>query len=491
MTKKNIESMQSTSNEQRKIHLETMELCKELPQLSHHLNTQTYPLYTTESSQERVTSNGEQRSTLSLSFLMSSSITADRRRSSRMRAMSQMAYMEALSVARHPPSQVFSNYRKSHNKAIRMSPDVLFRRSSDDNFGEDVLVSCADDGYSSEKHETGVSGGSFMSSLGNFKNRISGGESTYTYCDNNIDTSSRSGNTYNQGNSILFSNGKKNKSSSVSINNESTSFWLYEKHKVSQSTLGTAAASTVILPVSFKTPLITPKTTSIEDNIEQKQMPIWKTEITPMQRFERAQAARLKKKENNIITVEAFQKLPLWHDIKAKLDALILRGASREAEKFGILFDVISTRYVIMKGAPHLVGHLIYEYIEQCQANKGLGKLKFVFVGITDNENCCAARDVFCLDDVIDGKYVGDLKRPFSAIDGVHMFAVMPPAHLSYYDSFLRLSEPGVKIQAMEMARLKEQRIKLEGEERKRIEKQAILPPMKIGPYRKSILSVE
>lgn len=52
--------------------------------------------------------------------------------------------------------------------------------------------------------------------------------------------------------------------------------------------------------------------------------------------------------------------------------------------------------------------------------------LKFVFVGLTDNVNCCAARDVFCRDDTLNGKYVGETKRPFGALDNVHMHAVFP-----------------------------------------------------------------
>ena len=100
-------------------------------------------------------------------------------------------------------------------------------------------------------------------------------------------------------------------------------------------------------------------------------------------------------------------------------------AASRR--RCGLLVDLVSTANIIRTGVPHLVGEFIYEYLA-AQHNDKLS-LKFVFVGITDNANCCAARDVICRDDWLDGQYVGDMKRrDFDALDNVHVFAVFPSA---------------------------------------------------------------
>lgn len=108
--------------------------------------------------------------------------------------------------------------------------------------------------------------------------------------------------------------------------------------------------------------------------------------------------------------------------VKRHIDSLMNVGSTKE--RCGLIFDLVSTSKIISTGIPHEIGALIYEYIDEVHYDK-LG-LKFVFVGITDNVNCCAARDVFCRDDMVAGRYVGDTKRPFDALDNVHMFTVFP-----------------------------------------------------------------
>ena len=173
-------------------------------------------------------------------------------------------------------------------------------------------------------------------------------------------------------------------------------FWIYDRHRVSQSTLGSAAGSMAYASVG-----------------------------APSQTLDEA----------------AFVKLPVWASIKRKINAMIAQGAQQE--RYGIVFDIVSTGKILAKGIPHMAGKLIYEYVEECRHEEGSNKLKFIFVGITDNINCCTARDVFCLDDRVGGVYVGDYKRPFRAIDNVHMFAVLPPTTSRFYNQVLHASEPG------------------------------------------------
>jgi hypothetical protein len=87
--------------------------------------------------------------------------------------------------------------------------------------------------------------------------------------------------------------------------------------------------------------------------------------------------------------------------------------------KYGLLFDIVTTNSTIMSGAPHLLANQIYTYVDEMYSNRP--GLKFVFVGITDNDNCRAARDVFCKED-----QAGHPKKPFVAIDNNHMYAVYP-----------------------------------------------------------------
>jgi len=116
------------------------------------------------------------------------------------------------------------------------------------------------------------------------------------------------------------------------------------------------------------------------------------------------------------------RKLPICNVVKKKLDQLMVIAKSKA--RCGLVFDILSTNRIISNGIPHGIGALVYEYLEQAHAD--VRSLKFIFVGITDNANCCAARDVFCRDDVLNGKYIGDKKRPFDALDNIHMYCVFP-----------------------------------------------------------------
>jgi hypothetical protein len=123
---------------------------------------------------------------------------------------------------------------------------------------------------------------------------------------------------------------------------------------------------------------------------------------------------------------DEIRKLPVCAAVRKRIDSLMAIAATRS--RCGIIFDIVSTSRVIASGIPHQVGSYIYDYIDQAHYN--VVSLKFVFVGITDNVNCCAARDVFCRDDRLNGKYIGDTKRPFDALDNVHMFTVQPAHRL-------------------------------------------------------------
>lgn len=148
------------------------------------------------------------------------------------------------------------------------------------------------------------------------------------------------------------------------------SFWLYDSQKVSQSTLGALANQTRV-------------------------------------------------------TYDELMKAPVVGIIRQRLDSLLEQA--KQKARCGLLFDIISTSKIINSGIPHEIGAFIYDYIQE--KHYDVTSLKFVFVGITDNLNCCAARDVFCRDEVLQGKYIGDTKRSFEALDNVHMFSVFPGSH--------------------------------------------------------------
>lgn len=148
---------------------------------------------------------------------------------------------------------------------------------------------------------------------------------------------------------------------------EGADFWLYDSQKVTQSTLGSLA------------------------------------------------------NQNNISPAE-IRRSPVCLAVKKKVDALVAQAATKL--RCGIVFDIVSTSKIINSGIPHEIGNFIYDYIETAHYDKT--SIKFTFVGITDNVNCCAARDVFCRDELLGGRYIGDTKRTFDALDNVHMFTVFP-----------------------------------------------------------------
>lgn len=130
-------------------------------------------------------------------------------------------------------------------------------------------------------------------------------------------------------------------------------------------------------------------------------------------------------------TTDEVRRSAIGATIRRQLDAMVAQGASKE--RFGIIFDLVSTSKIIASGSPHEIGAYIYAHVEETHYDKT--GLKFVFVGITDNVNCCAARDVFCRVDVVAGHYVGDTKRPFEALDNVHMYTVFPGHRLHPFRS--------------------------------------------------------
>ena len=156
-------------------------------------------------------------------------------------------------------------------------------------------------------------------------------------------------------------------------------FWLYARQKVTQRTLGTQV---------LQHPVVVGQSTD---------------------------AASLK---------ALLLRSPITDIIRKKIAGLLAATVGRT--RCGILFDLLSTRNIIVSGVPHVVGQFIYEHINDVIATEH-ASLKFVFVGITDNSNCCAARDVFCRDTSLLGRQIAGTKRTFDALDNVHMFAVPPP----------------------------------------------------------------
>ena len=122
------------------------------------------------------------------------------------------------------------------------------------------------------------------------------------------------------------------------------------------------------------------------------------------------------------VTDGELHRAEVCHQVRRKIDSLMSQAAS--LPRCGILFDIISTSKIIGTKLPERVGAYIYRYIETKYCD--VQSVKFTFVGITDNINCCAARDVFCRDEMLQGKYIGQTKRTFEALDNVHMFPVIP-----------------------------------------------------------------
>eukprot|EP00667_Euglena_gracilis_P008134 EG_transcript_8224 len=92
--------------------------------------------------------------------------------------------------------------------------------------------------------------------------------------------------------------------------------------------------------------------------------------------------------------------------------------------RYGLLFDIVTTRRVIMTGEPHMVATELYRYMAVRYP-----AVKFTFVGITDNGSKRVARDIFCKDKLpgaTEGyeKYIQ--KCPMDAIDDNHLYVVFP-----------------------------------------------------------------
>lgn len=120
---------------------------------------------------------------------------------------------------------------------------------------------------------------------------------------------------------------------------------------------------------------------------------------------------------------------PAFLQIKEIIRKMMDRASTMA--RCGILFDIVSTSSVINTGVPHEIGNAIYEHIDTQYYS--LTSIKFVFVGITDNVNCKAARDVFCRDRTV-GK---EPKGSFETLDNTHMYIVFPgdPRHPGMIDS--------------------------------------------------------
>eukprot|EP00996_Jenningsia_fusiforme_P007170 NODE_952_length_1801_cov_30.266553_g839_i0.p1 GENE.NODE_952_length_1801_cov_30.266553_g839_i0~~NODE_952_length_1801_cov_30.266553_g839_i0.p1 ORF type:complete len:497 (-),score=74.84 NODE_952_length_1801_cov_30.266553_g839_i0:177-1667(-) len=100
-----------------------------------------------------------------------------------------------------------------------------------------------------------------------------------------------------------------------------------------------------------------------------------------------------------------------------------LKAQLRINGKHGLLFDIITTRRVILSGEPHKVGTELYRYM-----TRKYHAVKFAFVGITDNGSKRVARDIFCKDkihsDEAYDKYI--TKSTFHSVDNNHMYVVFP-----------------------------------------------------------------
>ncbi|KAJ9449128.1 hypothetical protein DIPPA_21098 [Diplonema papillatum] len=117
-----------------------------------------------------------------------------------------------------------------------------------------------------------------------------------------------------------------------------------------------------------------------------------------------------------------------YAQIKKSLGRMIKKAQKECPNRFGILLDIVTTNSLIQTGIPHDLGAAAYKYMEGAHCDR-LG-LKFSFVGITDNVNCRAARDVFCRErirfDAHDCLMSEEPKRSFDALDNQHMYCVYP-----------------------------------------------------------------
>eukprot|EP00906_Rhabdomonas_costata_P027474 RCo039014 len=95
-----------------------------------------------------------------------------------------------------------------------------------------------------------------------------------------------------------------------------------------------------------------------------------------------------------------------------------------DRSQHGLLFDMITTRRVILTGEPHRVGVELYRYVA-----RRYHAVKFTFIGITDNGSKRVARDVFCKDKVAEADGAFDnyiMKCDFEVVDENHMYVIYP-----------------------------------------------------------------
>eukprot|EP01063_Lacrimia_lanifica_P024908 TRINITY_DN32702_c0_g1_i1.p1 TRINITY_DN32702_c0_g1~~TRINITY_DN32702_c0_g1_i1.p1 ORF type:complete len:645 (+),score=227.07 TRINITY_DN32702_c0_g1_i1:91-2025(+) len=126
-------------------------------------------------------------------------------------------------------------------------------------------------------------------------------------------------------------------------------------------------------------------------------------------------------------TTDVAQTAAYAH-LKKILNKIVKKSQRDCAERFGILLDIITTNSLIQTGIPHELGNAAYKHLETVHYDKA--GLKFCFIGITDNVNCRAARDVFCRESVLadsgDVRMREEPKRTFDALDNQHMYCVFP-----------------------------------------------------------------
>eukprot|EP01065_Artemidia_motanka_P046474 TRINITY_DN7056_c0_g1_i3.p1 TRINITY_DN7056_c0_g1~~TRINITY_DN7056_c0_g1_i3.p1 ORF type:complete len:965 (+),score=256.76 TRINITY_DN7056_c0_g1_i3:289-2895(+) len=136
----------------------------------------------------------------------------------------------------------------------------------------------------------------------------------------------------------------------------------------------------------------------------------------------------ISKHQGGVVGAAEMAQTRAFRDIRKKLDYMIKKAHVECTSRFGVLFDIITTNSIIQTGIPHELGSTAYRYIERTHYDK-VG-MKFAFIGITDNVNSRAARDVFSRDhvakDAMDRPVPEERKRSFRALDNQHMYCVFP-----------------------------------------------------------------
>uniref|UniRef100_A0A7S1IIZ3 Uncharacterized protein n=1 Tax=Eutreptiella gymnastica TaxID=73025 RepID=A0A7S1IIZ3_9EUGL len=152
------------------------------------------------------------------------------------------------------------------------------------------------------------------------------------------------------------------------------------------------------------------------------------------------------KKATRSIERELKQHDVLPMDPKTSKKKALMSTASPQ---YALLFDMITTRRVIMSGEPHRVATELYRWVDTYFPHT----IKFTFIGITDNGSTRVARDVFYKDKLNNKedafqKYIN--KCDFEAVDDNHMYTVYPEND-AYVDYIIRMGLDHLK--AEEQAR--------------------------------------